>query len=703
VYAHLRPLDLAPEYGAMLVNRALNDYYNTSYLPIPITVTDANGSGYNYDFQLTLGPAVGACSSSSLIYESDKAQLDIELIGPGSSDGISKDIWIHLSFSGQATYGVDLTSELEALPNGAETYGTNDKQWVKFPERQTKVSILLPIKFDDYTEGDEVLDIIADEYVIHRVSETTGQNRFYVPSGPSPVNGSNDQTSLTIQDQEKIIGDYIHNEEWANGLHEYCAPFAPGDLVNGTLSTYGDPARMVVRDGSERDGEGILLDTGRVDGHNIPINFTVPITSEGSVLITMDPVPLGTIWEFQLTRDTTNTPEDTQETEIHGRSPQAVQSDSVNMPSSKAVMSVGTVNGISTKSETIYTDVSSSDTMWSIITNTTSVLVEGNISDTATGTSFTIEREGDTSQAVSVGWRVTPTGDYPISSSDFDSGNLPSGILTLIPGYKSSRPIYFEHIDTTDTEPIDDHFGLTKDDIQEPVETFNIELFEPDSGAIITPTVATENMFSVRDIFGFITTTYGTDDAEVLDGNDEGNDIRAKSGDDTIHGFGENDYLYGGNGNDVIDAGGGDDSIEGGFGDDQITGGDGFDTVHIARTRAMVDIQLQSDSSYIIDDLSDVPLGTDILSGVERLSLADGVLELGYRMYLPSISTQNVDTTISGYDLIAAPGLAILVTAHIMSKKVRSCLTRSKTVTRRMQQGDLADTWATRTGQSRPR
>ncbi|MEH2200069.1 calcium-binding protein, partial [Nostoc sp.] len=65
--------------------------------------------------------------------------------------------------------------------------------------------------------------------------------------------------------------------------------------------------------------------------------------------------------------------------------------------------------------------------------------------------------------------------------------------------------------------------------------------------------------------------------ADVLEGTDAGDEIRAGAGNDYVAGNGGQDFLYGEGGNDVLYGGAGTDTLEGGTGNDKLFGEDGND------------------------------------------------------------------------------------------------------------------------------
>ncbi|WP_281399879.1 hypothetical protein [Microvirga zambiensis] len=94
----------------------------------------------------------------------------------------------------------------------------------------------------------------------------------------------------------------------------------------------------------------------------------------------------------------------------------------------------------------------------------------------------------------------------------------------------------------------------------------------------------------------------GSDDKNIIWGNNAANEIWGEGGDDTLEGHGGNDKLTGGLGFDRLYGGAGDDVLKGNQGRDTLNGGDGNDT-------------------YWVDDLDDVEADT---GGGNDLLIVDG-------------------------------------------------------------------------------
>lgn len=116
------------------------------------------------------------------------------------------------------------------------------------------------------------------------------------------------------------------------------------------------------------------------------------------------------------------------------------------------------------------------------------------------------------------------------------------------------------------------------------------------------------------------TQVFGT--ASNLDGADL---LSALGGDDTVRAGSGNDEVNGGSGNDDLDGGSGDDTLIGGAGNDRLAGGTGVDTASYSGTLATATVTSGGASGVLAVAGAD---GTDTLSGVERISFADGAILL---------------------------------------------------------------------------
>lgn len=108
----------------------------------------------------------------------------------------------------------------------------------------------------------------------------------------------------------------------------------------------------------------------------------------------------------------------------------------------------------------------------------------------------------------------------------------------------------------------------------------------------------------------------GSDNDDLIGGNEAGNVIHGMGGVDRIWARGGNDSLFGGDGADYLDGGGGDDMLSGGAGADTLRGGGGAD---IFRLYDVADSRPLHKADRIIDFKS----GTDVID----LSMIDANTE----------------------------------------------------------------------------
>ncbi|MGO4526361.1 calcium-binding protein [Microvirga sp. 2MCAF35] len=105
---------------------------------------------------------------------------------------------------------------------------------------------------------------------------------------------------------------------------------------------------------------------------------------------------------------------------------------------------------------------------------------------------------------------------------------------------------------------------------------------------------------------------------DTFEGNDYNDVIRAGYGNDLVIGYAGNDTLLGDQGNDTI---------SGGHGNDILIGGEGNDTAVFGGVSSNYVFALNYDGSVTVTDLVG-GWGTDIISGIEALSFANGTFGL---------------------------------------------------------------------------
>ncbi len=119
-------------------------------------------------------------------------------------------------------------------------------------------------------------------------------------------------------------------------------------------------------------------------------------------------------------------------------------------------------------------------------------------------------------------------------------------------------------------------------------------------------------------IFGPTETSYtGTNNADLIIGNNLGNFIDGAGGNDIIIGGSGDDLIFGGLGNDILFGGAGNDLIDGGDGDNIIFGGSGDDNIYAGSGD---DIIFGGDG----DDFISAGDGDDILHGGEGNDYIEG-------------------------------------------------------------------------------
>jgi Ca2+-binding RTX toxin-like protein len=133
--------------------------------------------------------------------------------------------------------------------------------------------------------------------------------------------------------------------------------------------------------------------------------------------------------------------------------------------------------------------------------------------------------------------------------------------------------------------------------------------------------------FAEGDVLIGIENVSGTEEDDVIAGNDGANKLSGFSGDDTLEGRGGNDILRGDDasrdpGNDRLDGGAGDDQLFGDGGNDTLIGGQGLDRLDGG---AGIDTADYSDSASLVEVLLNAGIGIggdaagDVLNDVENL------------------------------------------------------------------------------------
>ena len=122
-----------------------------------------------------------------------------------------------------------------------------------------------------------------------------------------------------------------------------------------------------------------------------------------------------------------------------------------------------------------------------------------------------------------------------------------------------------------------------------------------------------------------------SDASDYITGGSSGESFELLGGDDNCFSGGGGDILDGGAGNDSLDAGSGDDVLKGGSGDDSLQGGSGVDTAIYTGTSSAYQISVDPVSG--VCTVVALPggggdAGSDLLTGIEKLSFDDGVITL---------------------------------------------------------------------------
>jgi Ca2+-binding RTX toxin-like protein len=167
---------------------------------------------------------------------------------------------------------------------------------------------------------------------------------------------------------------------------------------------------------------------------------------------------------------------------------------------------------------------------------------------------------------------------------------------------------------------------------------------------------------SIHDLSGSTWSIPVTASSDVIYGN---------STDDVISGGSGNDVLWGATGNDILKGGSGDDTLRGDQGNDDLIGGEGIDTVdYSAYLRSSFTFVKDIHGVVAVRDIgragTQFDQGTDLLSGVEFMRFADGMVDVsalpftyygtsGKDTYVGTVYVDDINGG-GGFDIIIAGG-----------------------------------------------
>jgi len=205
---------------------------------------------------------------------------------------------------------------------------------------------------------------------------------------------------------------------------------------------------------------------------------------------------------------------------------------------------------------------------------------------------FTIARMGDTTETLSIGWRVVGHGGKAVSDADF-IGGLPSGEVTL-KGIDVSSAIGDGGMVDRKKNVAQVEIKIAGDTLKEGLEKYRIELLDPGLSSVSLGTSKAVGVIDDSDIAPPASDRIvGTNRSDRLVGSARDDTLVGKGGGDVLLGNRGNDRLLGGGGNDTLKGGAGRDTLlggngrdilDGGKGNDELIGGNGKDTFVFGRT-----------------------------------------------------------------------------------------------------------------------
>lgn len=577
--------------------RAISD--NAAAQELDIQVFDAPGPSLDYDFRVR--------STVSQVKEGEQFTLTLSIDGAGGN-GISKDAYLYLDFTGDAVFGKDFkisdTDQKKLLSadgfNGTWAHGftapprAGVPQWVEIKAGQTSLDLKFDVIADaDDGEIDENISVRITDYFIGRVKN--GSEIFYRDKLKNQLDPGNDAI-VTIGDQESFTKLF---ESDGQGTWDYKIKTAPNQKIQVTFDAYSIPDTMTVRDLSTS-----TLYFNEWHGNSLPPvvkTFTVDANSTGDVAIRVAAPLSGTAWEFLLESLGISRP----------------GSDPAQMPFSASLDAAI----VAAFAPALAAEAPLSDLVTTLVSQDSLLRLrvqEGWVEEFEPDTVrplIILESTGSTEH--SVRWSIDFSFPNSVSVADLIAGSATSGVVQIAPNSREFIDLY-----------------LAEDGVAEIDENISFLFFDADTNQPILAADGTPLRVTLAAIDGL--SLRPTNSSAFSDGGDtitgiSGMDLQnGGNGDDLIDGAGGNDWLSGDNGDDTLIGGDGADTLDPGFGNDSIDGGTGLDVLKFLRARADVLIERNPDGSYLVEDTGSwLPLGSKTVRNVETIELSDGDVFLG--------------------------------------------------------------------------
>lgn len=542
-------------------------------------------------------------------------------IDGSNNNGISKDAFVHLNFSGSAKYGEDykISANSASLLHTATAYsGTwtngftpppsaNDPFWVKIPEGQSYVDLVFDTLSDAATEQTESVSIKIDDYFIRRDSSPDKKYR----DAPKNQILNSPAVSYQITDKESPFDTLF--QSGGQGTFVFDLNAAPDQQIGLYFNAYSIPDTMTISDLSTN-----TIYYNKTLGENIGstrfenTQFKVNGNSTGDLRITITAPLGGTAWEFRLDS-------------LGIDRPVASPNPSLSMQAALALDPGDTapITFVTSQGGSLLFDVPAG---WA---------EEEGAQDTVRP-EILVSMQSGSSIPVRLKWVVDNSTPGSVNASDFLGGIVPSG----------------EFVVGSSTSGIVD-VSLLADNLSEGVEDISFLFFFADTNAPVLGADGSPLRITLGALDGIsftpVSTRPFTDASESIVGTDGIDILFGGNGHDTIVGLDGNDSISGNNGADSILGGLGDDTIDPGFGDDYIDGGAGIDTLIFPRAQSDAVVTRLANGSFHVEDKSSwLPFGIKTLIGIETIQFSDAMQVINSPPAITSGDSANVAENATG-------------------------------------------------------
>ena len=250
------------------------------------------------------GVTVTSTLDKTNIDRGDSATFTISLGGAGGSNGVSKDLFFHVSLAtssspGTAVLGQDYDIQAAGTGETAKYYSGGDGwesgYYLRLPKGMSQVSYIIhakPSQVNQASSGPETVNLKLDDYFVVR---NPGTPTAYADSLTEPgvlLTGASLVNALTINDPGTLTT--VHLDGGIEGLKKTYTVHK-GDVISYFFDAYTIPDSLDISDGAGHVGTGGFVS----DQHSGQI-----VATSDKIFVTVIGSESGTLWSLDLTDQT---------------------------------------------------------------------------------------------------------------------------------------------------------------------------------------------------------------------------------------------------------------------------------------------------------------------------------------------------------------------------------------------------------------